>query len=106
MIFLPGLIVLRDVQLLQLSPRVVASAVDEQKITSALVILRQNSTARIAIYADVQLQAEGTWSRNASSPEEILLKITGGVLASSYLPRVARFVEGVAAGPETARAHD
>ena len=59
---------------------VIASAVDERNITSALVVLRQNGTALIAIYADVQLQAEGTWSSNASSPEEILLKITGGVL--------------------------
>jgi len=59
---------------------VIASAVDERKITSALVVLRQNGTALISIYADVQLQAEGTWSTSASSPEEILLKITGGVL--------------------------
>ena len=59
---------------------VIASAVDEQKITSALVALRQNGTALIVIYADVQLQAEGTWSTSASSPEDILLKITGGVL--------------------------
>ena len=59
---------------------VISSPVDEQEITSALVFLRQNGTALIAIYADVQLQAEGTWSTSASSPGEILLKITGGVL--------------------------
>ena len=59
---------------------VIVSTVDERKITSALVVLRQNNTALISIYADVQLQAEGTWSTSASSPEEILLKITGGVL--------------------------
>ena len=58
----------------------IASAVDERKITSALVVLRQNGTALIVGYADLQLQAEGTWSMSASSPEEILLKITGGVL--------------------------
>ena len=58
----------------------IASTVDKQKITSALVFLRQNGTALIAIYADVQLQAEGTWSTSASSPEVIILKITGGVL--------------------------
>jgi hypothetical protein len=58
----------------------ISSTVDEQEITSALVFLRQDGTALIAIYADVQLQAEGTWSTSASSPEEILLKITGGVL--------------------------
>ena len=58
----------------------VTSAVDERKITSALVILRQNGTVLITVTADLQLQAEGTWKASASSPEEILLKITGGVL--------------------------
>ena len=58
----------------------VISATDELEITAALVILRENGTVRIAIYADVQLQAEGTWKPSASSPGEILLIITGGVL--------------------------
>ena len=59
---------------------VISSAVDEREITSALVVLRQNGTALIVLYADLQLQAEGNWSTSASSPEEILLKVTGGVL--------------------------
>ena len=59
---------------------VVSSAVDEREITSALVVLRQNGTLLIAVTADLLLQAEGTWSTSASSPEAILLKITGGVL--------------------------
>ena len=59
---------------------VISSTVDEQEITSALVVLRQNGTLLIAVTADLQLQAQGTWSTSASSPEEILLKITGGVL--------------------------
>lgn len=59
---------------------VISSAVDEQEITSALVVLRQNGTLLIALTADLQLQAEGTWATSASSPEAILLKITGGVL--------------------------
>ena len=50
------------------------SAVNERKITSALVILRQNGTVLITVTADLQLQAEGTWKASASSPEEILLK--------------------------------
>lgn len=58
----------------------IISATDEREVTAALVVLRENGTALIAIYADVQLQAEGTWSTSASSPEEILLKITGGSL--------------------------
>ena len=57
-----------------------SSAVDEREITSALVVLRQNGTLLITVTADLLLQAEGTWKASASSPDEILLKITGGVL--------------------------
>ena len=56
----------------------ISSAVDEWKITSALIVLRENGTFLIAVTSDIQLQAEGTWKASDSSPEEILLKITGG----------------------------
>jgi hypothetical protein len=59
---------------------VMTTAVDEVKITGALVVLRQNGTMLITINAGLQLLAEGTWKANASSPEEILLEITGGAL--------------------------
>ena len=59
---------------------VITSAVEELKITSALIVLRPNGTVLITVAADLQLQAEGTWSTSTSSPEEILLKVTGGVL--------------------------
>jgi len=55
-----------------------SSVVDERKITSALVVLRQNGTVLITVTADLQLQAQGTWKATASSPEEIVLKIVGG----------------------------
>src|SRR5678815_4298575 len=57
-----------------------SSVVDERKITSALVVIRQNGTVLITVTADLQLQAEGTWKATASSPEEIVLKITGGAV--------------------------
>ena len=57
-----------------------SSVVDERKITSALVVLRQNGTVLITVTAEIHLQAEGTWKASASSPDEILLKITGGVV--------------------------
>jgi hypothetical protein len=57
-----------------------SSVVDERKITSALAVLRQNGTVLITVIADLQLQAEGTWKASASSPDEILLKITGGAV--------------------------
>ena len=59
---------------------VIGSGIDEQKITGVLVVLRKNGTVLITVMADLQLQAEGTWKASASSPEEILLEITGGVL--------------------------
>ena len=58
----------------------ISSAVDERDITSALIFLRGDGTFLLALTADIQLQAEGTWKASTSSPGEILLKITGGVL--------------------------
>ena len=58
----------------------ITSAVEKRKITGALVVLRQDGTVMITVSADLQLQAEGTWNAIASSPEEIILKITGGAL--------------------------
>ena len=60
-------------------------AVDERKITSALVVLRQNGTALITVTADIQLQAEGTWKATDSSFEEIVLKITGGAVRGEVI---------------------
>lgn len=59
--------------------------VDERKITSALVVLRQNGTVLITVTADLMLQAEGTWKATASSPEEIVLKITGGAVKGEVI---------------------
>ena len=59
--------------------------VDERKITSALVVLRQNGTVLITVTADLLLQAEGTWKATASSPEEIVLKITGGAVKGEVI---------------------
>ena len=61
------------------------SVVDERKITSALVVLRQNGTVLITVTADLMLQAEGTWKATASSPEEIVLKITGGAVKGEVI---------------------
>ena len=58
----------------------ISSEVDKGEITSALVVLRQNGTVLITVTAELHLQAEGTWKATASSPEEIVLKITGGAV--------------------------
>jgi hypothetical protein len=58
----------------------ITSAIEKVEITSALVVLRQDGSVLITVCTDLQLQAEGTWKASASSPDEILLKITGGVL--------------------------
>jgi hypothetical protein len=57
---------------------VIAEAVEEREFTSALAVLRQDGTVLITLYSDLQLQAQGTWSVSNSSPQEVLLKITGG----------------------------
>ena len=62
-----------------------SSVVDDRKITSALVVLRQNGTMLITVTADLQLLAEGTWKASASSPEELLLKITGGAVKGEVI---------------------
>ena len=59
--------------------------VDEQKITAALVVLRGNGTMLVTVCAELQLQAEGTWSTSDSAPQEILLKITGGALTGDLI---------------------
>ena len=62
---------------------VIADAREERKFTGALAVLRQDGTVLITLYSDLQLQAQGTWSASNSSPEEILLKITGEVNGSA-----------------------
>ena len=62
---------------------VIADAFEERKFTAALAILRQDGTVLITLYSDLQLQVKGTWSASNSSPEEILLKITGGELSGN-----------------------
>ena len=63
----------------------ISSEVDKQEITSALVVLRQNGTFLITVTAEIHLQAEGTWKATASSPEEIVLKITGGAVKGEVI---------------------
>ena len=61
------------------------SVVDDEKITSALVVLRPNGTVLITVCADIQLQAEGTWKATDSSSEELVLKITGGAVKGEVI---------------------
>jgi hypothetical protein len=62
---------------------VIADAFEERKFTGALAVLRQDGTVLITLYSDLQLQAQGTWSASNSSPDEILLKITGGEVSGN-----------------------
>jgi hypothetical protein len=61
------------------------SAVDEQKIASAVVVLRRNGTMLVTVCADLQLQAEGTWSASDASPERIVFKVTGGAVTGDLI---------------------
>ena len=81
--FLPGFAQSQQSESLILTAKgkgLIASDIEELKITSAVVVLRQNGTVMITVSADLQLQAAGTWNASASSPDEIILKITGGAL--------------------------
>lgn len=62
-----------------------SSVVEDRKITSALVVLRQDGTVMVTVTADVLLQAQGTWKAAAGSPEEIVLKITGGAVKGEVI---------------------
>ena len=62
---------------------VIADAFEQRKFTGALIVLRQDGTVLIALSSDLLLQAGGTWSASDSSPDEILLKITGGELSGN-----------------------
>jgi len=62
-----------------------SSVVEERKINSALVVLRQDGTVLVTVTADLQLLAEGTWEATASSPDEIVLKITGGAVKGEFI---------------------
>jgi hypothetical protein len=62
---------------------ITVSNLDKRKITSILVILKEDGTAELTFYADLQLFAQGSWSQDESSPQEIELKISGGIVQGS-----------------------
>ena len=64
---------------------VITTPVDELKITAALIVLRGNGTMLITVNAGFQLLAEGTWKADATSPEQIVLIITGGALQGELI---------------------
>ena len=60
----------------------ISVTVEKRKISAALVVLRKDNSVMITVTTDLQLQLQGTWKANTASPEEILLKITGGAVAN------------------------
>ncbi len=62
---------------------VIADKFEERKFTGAVAVLRQDATVLITLYSDLQLQARGTWLASNSSPDEILLTITGGEVSGN-----------------------
>src|SRR5215468_2121192 len=56
------------------------SDIDKHKITSVLVILKENGDAEITLYTELQLSAKGTWSVDKTPSQGIDLKITGGIV--------------------------
>ena len=56
---------------------VITFPIEELEVTSVLVVLRENGTMLLALFSDLQLQADGTWSVSPVSPQEIDLTING-----------------------------
>jgi hypothetical protein len=61
----------------------ITSRVDKHQITSVLVILKENGEANLTFYADLQLSAQGTWSRAKYASQGVNLKITGGIVSGN-----------------------
>ncbi len=56
------------------------SDIDKHKITSVLVILKENGEAELTLYTELQLAAKGTWSVGKTLSQGVDLKITGGIV--------------------------
>ncbi|MEK6336304.1 MAG: hypothetical protein AABM67_15360 [Acidobacteriota bacterium] len=56
----------------------VANGQDKYKLTGVLVILKENGDAQITLYADIQISAQGRWSKT-KDPKVINFKISGGL---------------------------
>jgi hypothetical protein len=59
--------------------------VEERKrpLHSVVVTLRENGEAEIVIVTDMQLMAQGRWTKPADRSQGIALKITGGTVAGN-----------------------
>jgi hypothetical protein len=57
---------------------IVANGVDKYQLTAVLVILKENGDAQLTLYSDIQVSAQGKWSKT-KDPKVISFKITGGV---------------------------
>ena len=67
---------------------------DEHKVTSVMVILKENGDADFTFYADLQLTASGTWSIGESLSDGIDIKITGGVVSGNATGSGKLFLRG------------
>ena len=70
------------------------ASLDEHKLTSVMVILKENGDADFTFYADLQLSATGTWSMGESLSDGIDLKITGGVVSGNATGSGKLFLRG------------
>ncbi len=59
------------------------SDIDQHKINSVMIILKESGDADFTFYTDLQLSAQGSWSVGESLSQGIDLKITGGVVSGN-----------------------
>lgn len=56
----------------------VANGVDKYKLTGVFVLLKENGDAQLTLYSDLQISAQGRWSKT-KDPKVINLKLSGDV---------------------------
>jgi hypothetical protein len=85
-ILLPILTKAQKIKSLQASAKgrgtINVSNLSQQKINSILVILKEDGTAQITLYTDMQLLVQGTWSIGDPEDAIVELKITGGIVTN------------------------
>ncbi|HEY6802333.1 MAG TPA: hypothetical protein VI306_02035 [Pyrinomonadaceae bacterium] len=59
----------------------ITTDLDKKKISAVLVTLKEDGSAQISLFSDMQLLVEGTWSQSGN--QTVDLKITGGIVSGS-----------------------
>lgn len=86
-LFIPLLVQAQKIKSLMTSAKgqgtISVSNLSQQKINSVLVILKEDGTAQITLYTEIQLLLQGNWAIGEPDDLTIELKITGGTVSNA-----------------------